>query len=57
MDADNGGAFNVASLVKNRTVDKLKVDELKQIVKNLGLSVTGKKKSDLVEDVYANFVA
>ena len=55
--ADENGSFDVASLVKNKNVASLKVDDLKQIVKKLGISVTGKKKAELVEDVYTNFVA
>jgi hypothetical protein len=56
IDSDENGSFDVAGLVKSKTVDKLKVDDLKQIVKKLGIFVTGKKKAELVEDVYKNYV-
>ena len=46
--------FDVKDYVRNNTVDKLKVDELKQVLKTFGVPVSNKKKADLVEDVYKN---
>lgn len=47
-------SFDVKDYVRNNTVDKLKVDELKQVLKTLGVPVGNKKKADLVEEVYKN---
>jgi intein-encoded DNA endonuclease-like protein len=47
--------FDLLQFVRNGTVEKLKVDELKQALKSVGVPVGNRKKAELVEDVYKNF--
>ena len=48
------GAMEI--LVNTKKVDSLKVDELKAFLMSVGNVVTGKKKAQLVADVYDHFV-
>ena len=44
-------------MVKSKTVEKLNMDFLKSFLKSLGSTVTGKKKAQLVQEVYDYFSA
>ena len=46
--------FDILEYVRNGTVEKLKVDELKQALKAFGFSAGNRKKAELVEEVYKN---
>ena len=46
--------FDVKEHIRNNTVDKLKVDELKQALRAVGVSPGTKKKAELVEEIYKN---
>ena len=47
---------DIEKMVQSKTVDKLKVDDLKSFLKSVGTIVTGKKKNELVQEVYDHFV-
>ena len=53
VNADN---FDMGSHVENRTVEKLTVIQLKSYLTSLDIDgITGKKKADLVQAVYAYY--
>ena len=47
--------FDISQYVRNGTVEKLKVDELKLALKAIGVPVSSRKKAELVEDVYKKY--
>lgn len=46
--------FDLPTYIRNGTVDKLKMDELKLALKAAGVAAGNKKKAELVEAVYKN---